>query len=103
MVMMYSPVQLLVVRTEDWDNLASDSQMSRNEDRCSVKELMRILLSSGIFPFYIFTVPADRDIPFLPFPLCVCVSSIIPQRHHHHYHHINSSPHNIARESIFTG
>ena len=32
MVMMYSPVQFPVVRTEDWDNLASDSQMSREED-----------------------------------------------------------------------
>ena len=44
----YSPVQLPVVRTEDWENLASDPQMSRDEDRCSMEELIRILLSSGI-------------------------------------------------------
>ena len=44
----YSPVQLPVVRTEDWGNLASDPQMSRDEDRCSMEELIRILLSSGI-------------------------------------------------------
>lgn len=78
MVMMYSPVQLPVVRTEDWDNLASDSQMSRDEDRCSMKELIRILLSSGIlnydFSILHFHCSSRQRYSLSPFSIvCLCL------------------------------